>query len=142
MGSVVNHIECPRCKGENCIDDFYYSSGEEYIWCPDCGYTHIMRYKKDDKGRYLKKDDTLQATFNNLIPEEILSETPFGVYRIEGILGHSESATLETEEEYLAFKADAEKLNREEVRSITISRLVNDRIQKEIIFETNKEEVV
>jgi uncharacterized Zn finger protein (UPF0148 family) len=37
MGSVMSDIDCPNCKRE-AFEDFYYKSGEEYIFCKNCGY--------------------------------------------------------------------------------------------------------
>ena len=34
MGSVIDYIECPNCKGEDAaVSDYYYKTGEEYIFC-------------------------------------------------------------------------------------------------------------
>lgn len=40
MGSVLSEIECPQCGCEECSSDFYYKSGEEYIFCVRCGYSY------------------------------------------------------------------------------------------------------
>jgi len=51
MGSVVEHIECPECKCEEATNDYYYKSGEEYINCPQCGYSYSQTRKVDPKDK-------------------------------------------------------------------------------------------
>lgn len=38
MGSVIDYINCPECSYDGCFVDFYYKSGEEYVFCDRCGY--------------------------------------------------------------------------------------------------------
>lgn len=137
MGSVIDYIECPRCHQPNCIDDFYYKSGEEIINCPDCGYRHSSLYKRDENGNYIKKDDTKEYTFDNLVREEVLMDTPYGAYRVESIKGGATCGTLNTDDDYQNFisgLADAIK-EENEIKSATISRLVNGEIKVETIYE-------
>ena len=48
MGSVLDFIECPNCKHE-ASDDFYYKTGEEYIFCQNCGYHRSATIINRDK---------------------------------------------------------------------------------------------
>lgn len=137
MGSVIDYIECPRCKQENCIDDFYYKSGEEYINCPDCGYHRIFRYKRDTDGKFLRKDETKGFEFENLIPEEIHLENPYGAFRVETILGVVTCGTLETDEDYQIFISEIVSFINQEhnIKEAVVSKLVGDKIEKEVVFE-------
>ena len=47
MGSVLDTIECPVCSSE-ASSDYYYKTGEEYIFCSHCGYKREMRFERDD----------------------------------------------------------------------------------------------
>ena len=137
MGSVIDYIECPRCKQENCIDDFYYKSGEEYINCPDCGYNRIFHYKRDTDGKFLRKDETKGFEFENLIPEEIHLENPYGAFRVETILGDATWGTLETDEDYQKFISEIVSITNQEhnIKEAVVSKLVGDKIEKEVVFQ-------
>jgi hypothetical protein len=43
MASVSSNIECPKCKSKDCLLDIYYKIGEEYLDCPDCGYSEKIK---------------------------------------------------------------------------------------------------
>lgn len=139
MGSVIDYIECPRCKQKNCIDDYYYKSGEEYISCPDCGYYRVFHYKRDADGNFLRKDETKGYEFNNLIQEEIHLENPYGAYRVEATFGGATCGTLETEGDYQKFVSEIVSLINQEhnIKKAVISKLVGDKIEKEIVFQNS-----
>lgn len=132
MGSVLNYIECPNCKSENCFDDYYYNSGEYYISCFDCGYTSQGFYKRDENGEYIKKDVTKEATFDNHIWEEVEIKNPFGAYKLQSkdSTGYI-CGSLENEEQYNTLKEGV--LSDETVVSCEVSRFVNGKIEKENI---------
>ena len=68
MGSVIDYNkDCPRCKQENCIYEFWYKTGEEFFHCPDCGYHREFRYKRGEDGMPLRKDENKDFDFDNLI---------------------------------------------------------------------------
>lgn len=127
MGSVIDYIECPRCKQENCIDDFYYKSGEEYINCPDCGYHRVFHYKRDENGKFLKKDEA----------KEIHIENPYGAYRVETTLGGATCGTLETDDDYQKFVSEIVSLTNQEhnIKEVVVSKLVGDKIEKDVVFQ-------
>ena len=137
MGSVINHIECPRCKQENCTEDFYYKSGEEYINCHDCGYHRVFHYKRDENGKLLKKDETKGYEFENLVPEEIHLENPYGAYRVETALGGAICGTLETDDDYQKFVSEIVSLTNQghDIKEVVVSKLVGDKIEKDIVFQ-------
>lgn len=137
MGSVISYIECPRCKQENCMDDFYYKSGEEYVDCPDCGYHRSFHYKRGDDGNFLRKDETKGFEFENLIPEEIHLENPYGAFRVETIHGGATCGTLETDEDYQKFISEIVSITNQEhdIKEAVVSKLVGDEIKKEVVFQ-------
>lgn len=135
MGSVIDYIECPRCKNDNCTDDFYYKTGEEYIFCSDCGYHKVFHYKRDENGELMKKDENRGGEFDNLITEEIIIDNPFGAYRISWKNGVGSVGVLVNEDEYNQFIVDIKNAdNKVEISKVTISRLVEDKIVREIIY--------
>lgn len=139
MGSVLDYIECPRCKQDNCFIDYYYKTGEEYVNCGDCGYHRIFHYKRDEDGNLLKKDKTSGLEFENLISEEIHIENPYGAYRIESTLGGAQCGTLTTHDDYQQFTSNILSLTSQQhdVKEVTVSKLIDGKIEKEVVFKNN-----
>lgn len=137
MGSVINYIECPRCKQDNCMEDYYYKSGEIYIHCSDCGYHRACFYKRDADGKFLRKDETKGYEFDNLIPEEIHYENPYGAFRVVTNFGNATCGTLHTDENYQEFVSEIVSVTNKEhdIKKVVISKLVGDKIEVEILFE-------
>jgi len=137
MGSVLSYIECPRCKQENCIEDYYYHTGELYTTCSECGYLRVFRYKRDSNGKFLKKDETKGVDFGNLIVEEIHVENPYGAYTIESTRGGATCGVLETEDDYQKFVSEIVSFSNQEndIKKATVSKLVGKNIEKEVVFE-------
>lgn len=137
MGSVTGYIECPRCKSEDCISDFYYKSGEEVIICFDCGYSKSELYKRDEQGSLIKKDDSKGFGFDNLIMEIKEIKNPYGSLKIETTGGGSTLTILEEEEDYNNFKKDILSSAKydDKIQEVVVSRLVGDKIEKEVIYK-------
>jgi len=143
MGSVMGHIECPRCKSEECFEDYYYKSGEIYISCPDCGYHYSSSIKRDDEGKMIKLDESRELAVDNVVREETLLEEPFGAYLIRYEEGMGSGGTLRTEDDYHLFVSDIISLTNQsehKMELVTISRFVDGEIKKETIWETIKKE--
>lgn len=66
MGSVLDTIECPVCSSE-ASSDYYYKTGEEYIFCSHCGYKREMRFERDEDGSVCTKDGTDNRHIDNLV---------------------------------------------------------------------------
>jgi uncharacterized Zn finger protein (UPF0148 family) len=47
MGSVQSEITCDKCKYPQAFEDYYYKSGEVYVFCPRCGYCFSAFIKLD-----------------------------------------------------------------------------------------------
>jgi hypothetical protein len=143
MGSVMGHIECPRCKSEECFEDYYYKTGEEYVSCPDCGYSRSFVYERDEEGNLIKKDESKGYEFDNLVAKENLLEEPFGAYIIRYNSGVGSGGAIPTEDDYNMFVSDIVSLTNQpdhEMESVVVSRFVDGEIKKETIWETvNKE---
>ena len=60
MGSVQNPIICNVCGFEEAVEDFYYKTGEVYVFCPRCGYSKDVYLKSDGKGNLIVEDGELQ----------------------------------------------------------------------------------
>jgi DNA-directed RNA polymerase subunit RPC12/RpoP len=139
MGSVLNYINCPNCDSPDCSDDFYYKNNEEYVNCPDCGYHRSVYWRRDDQGNLMRKDETKECTFDNLISEEVLIDKPFGSYRIKGVFGASQIGTLETKETFEEFKSQLDTIINGEtkVSEIVISQFIKGEIVKTKLYESN-----
>lgn len=76
MGSVQSEIVCDKCKFTNAMEEYYYKTGEVWIFCPRCGFSYSAFMKHDPAyGRKMKKlaeelvkegkiDEALEKTFN------------------------------------------------------------------------------
>jgi hypothetical protein len=137
MGSVISYVECPRCKSESCFVDFYYKTGEFFSSCPDCGYHRSAFYKRDDKGKLIKLDESKGLEYDNLIMVEEIHTEPYGSYRIKMIEGAgSMSGTLITQEDFDKLQQEIALLqaSEESVESFVVSRYVDGVIVKETII--------
>lgn len=122
MRSVINYIECPNCKHE-AFEDFYYKTGEEYIFCDNCGYYRSATIiNRDKKLSELTDDDWKLVEIKN----------PYGAYRLKFYKG-SECGILITEEDYFDFK-HIHQIHKD-VEFCTVSRFINNEIVKEIIVD-------
>lgn len=136
MGSVSIDGICPRCKSENYNQNFHYSTNENYTMCYDCGYYTRVVIKKDEDENYILIDESKGLAFSNLIYEEFENENPFGCFRVEYLDGNSERGTLDTEKDYNDFVTDyiPSELLSHEIKEVIVSRLVENSIQKEVVF--------
>ena len=142
MGSVVGNIECPRCKSEECFEDYYYKSGEIYVSCPDCGYHMSNFIKRDDEGNMFKIDETKDLAIDNVVREETLLEEPYCAFMIRHEDGVGSGGAIQTEEEYDIFVSDIVSMTNQpdhKIESVVVSRFVDGEIKKETIWEQLKE---
>jgi Zn ribbon nucleic-acid-binding protein len=141
MGSVIDFIECPRCKREDCFDDYYYKTGEEYISCPDCGYNRSSFIKRDDEGNMLKIDEDKDFAIDNVVREETLLEEPYCAFMIRYEDGVGSGGAIPTKEEYDIFVSDIVSITNQpdhKMEEVTISRFVDGEIKKETIWGQTK----
>lgn len=61
MGSVQDIVNCPQCGKEEAILDYYYKSGEEFVFCPICGYQKKHYYRRDKDGGIITQTDTFEV---------------------------------------------------------------------------------
>ena len=139
MGSVIDYIECPRCKQDDCVSDFYYKTGEEYVSCGDCGYYYSFVIKRDSEGKMIKIDETKELSANNVITKETIIDNPYGSFIIEFNDGMRNCGTLETKEDYDKFVSDIASFTNQEhdIKQAVVSSLIDGKIIKETIFKTN-----
>lgn len=131
MGSVIDWIECPKCKSEGCYSDFYYKTGEEYISCGECGYNRSVTLK--DEAR--QKRNT-EITENDWELNELVN--PWGAYRLKeiGNIGFT-CGSLESKKQYNELLEKVME-NIDSVDEFTLSRYVNDKIVKLRVVESAK----
>ena len=124
MGSVLDFIECPNCKHE-ASDDFYYKTGEEYIFCQNCGYHRSATIINRDKALNELSDLDWEIKEN---------KHPFAAYKISvhGNIGY-QCGSLASEEEYNELKTDV--LIDPDLDYVSISRLVDGNIVVEIVID-------
>lgn len=141
MGSVIDYIECPRCNSYGCVNDYYYKSGEEYTNCFECGYHRSFHFKRDGDGKFIKIDEQKDDTYDNLQSEEIHLENPFGSYRVTNTDETASCGTLDTEYEYEKFVSEIVSLTNQEnkIKEACVSRLIDGKIEKEIIYTLKNE---
>jgi Zn ribbon nucleic-acid-binding protein len=139
MGSVIDYISCPRCQQENCISDFYYKTGEEYVSCGDCGYYYSFVIKRDSEGKMIKIDETKELSVDNVITKETLLDNPYGSFITEFTNGIRSCGTLETKKDYDEFVSEIVSFTNQEhnIKQAIVSRLFDGNIIKEIIFKNN-----
>lgn len=124
MASVLDYIECPNCKEEAHID-FYYKTGEEYTFCPNCGYTKEVIIKDKSKSlNELTNDDW----------EVIENKNPVGVYYAKqtGMVGAtlgSFSTVLDMER----MKNDVLE-NPEGIDTFIITRYIDGQLVKDFVI--------
>lgn len=129
MGSVIDCIDCPNCQSPDCHTDFYYKTGEEYIFCSDCGYSkqvHIVNREK------LLKDLTDEDWRIDVV------DKPWGSYKIKeiGMVGWA-VGTLVNEEDYDFILCKVIE-NLESIDEFSISRFVDGKIVRTMVVSTTK----
>jgi Zn ribbon nucleic-acid-binding protein len=129
MGSVIDYIECPNCKSEDCYLDFYYKTGEEYCHCSDCGYTRNVEIQNREK-------NLNELTENDWLVKEI--KNPWGCYRIKeiGNVGWV-CGTLQNEGEYNEVYDNVLK-HIDSVDEFSLSRLIDGKIEKRMVVSSGK----
>lgn len=139
----MGQIECPRCGSEECFEDYYYKTGEEYVNCPDCGYHRSFFIKRDDEGKMIKLDESKELSFDNVVTEETVLEEPFGAFRIMYDNSSGSGGVIPTEDDYNTFVSEIVSLTNQpdhKMESVVVSRFVDGEIKKETIWETSKKE--
>jgi len=136
MGGVIDIIDCPNCKNENCNYYSNYKLGEESLFCGDCGYKHSIIYERTEEGELKLIDPEKGIKIDNLIPIETLISNPYGVFSIENKEEGAIKGTLETEEDYFKFLQQIENDSKKEhnIKRVIISRLIKGKIEKETIL--------
>ena len=139
-GAGAIEVECPRCKSENCLWEYFYRTGEELVSCPDCGYYLCLFLKRGNDGNFILKDKTKEITLANIVSSEILIDKPYGTYEIDNISGYWECEILETKKDYEIFvsKIDSKTIHKHNINKVTVSRFVDGKIIKEVIFPKTK----
>lgn len=117
MGSVSDYIDCPRCKQYGCSSDFYYKTGEEYIFCENCGYSKSISIKNRSKPlNELKEEDW----------EIIENKNPYAAFRYKSKNSVAYGAGHINKEEDL--NSILENIDLDDIEEFTISRFTNNKI--------------
>ena len=87
-------------------------------------------------GKVLRKDEAKGYKFDNLVPEEILIENPYGSYRVEYTRGGEQFGTLAAEEDYHLFVSKVISLANQHnnIKKAVVSKLIDGRIEKKAVF--------
>ena len=123
MGSVLDFIECPNC-GQEASDDFYYKTGEEYVFCQNCGYYRNATIINREKALNELTDDDWDISEN---------KHPFAAYRVStyGNVGYY-CGSLASEEAYVNLKLQIAQ--DPEINYFSLSRFVDGEIKEEILI--------
>ena len=135
MARVSIYMKCPRCKEDGCNNEHNYKTGEYYLQCMHCGYHNSFRYERDDEGEYIKKDPLKDSSFDNFKGEEFEVKEPFGSYKYIFKDGPSFHGTIADITEYDSRLADFKTMEKDDIASFSISRLIDGKIQVTIIYE-------
>ena len=139
MGSVIDYIECPRCKSENMYEEFYYKTHESNAFCDQCGYSRRNFYKRDEEGKVITIDGKT-PTFENVIMEEIVHEEPYGAIRIEfENKSFAQAGTIQFKkdlEQMIEMSSNQQEMDLLDIKSVKFSRFneVSGKIEKELIY--------
>lgn len=133
MGSVLDTIECPHCKRDATLD-FYYKTGEEYIFCGNCGYNYRNELKRNGDGVLVTKDGTDNHSFDNVIFDKYEIANPYGAYTMKyyGSLGR-QMGTLMNEDDYYELRGFAQ--TNDGVEFASVSMLVDGEILGELLVD-------
>jgi hypothetical protein len=137
MGSITDNMNCPRCDYDECLIDFYYKTGEEYIHCSECGYLSEYYIKRGEDGKPIRNDESKGYTHDNLKFIRKTIEEPYGAYRVYTTKRWYKSGTLSTHKEYLNFVSEIISLTEKEhdIKEVVVSKFVSDHIAKEVVFK-------
>lgn len=137
MGSVMDYMDCPNC-GNEAFSDFYYKTGEEYVFCNHCGYHRSATLRRDDDGKLITRDGTLNYEFDNLIMEYNEMEKPYCAYRLKMLSGVGASCGYCGDEDgFNSVKESVEQM--EGVEVFSYSRLIDGQILETILINNSKE---
>lgn len=126
MSSVMEYIKCPRCKQRDCINDYYYKTGEEYTFCPDCGYTKSLTRRKRN-GEFVT-DEQERFFFDS---KQIMS---FAAYCFQAKEAKAyATGSLSTKADYEKFKIELLN-NEEDLEYAYVSRFANGEIHREAVI--------
>jgi hypothetical protein len=136
----MGNIECPNCKSEDCFEDYYYKSGEVYVFCISCGYYLSCFYKRDSKGKLITKDGSDNFKFDNLIPVRDEIKKPYASYSMEYTDGGGSAGSLRNKKQYDKLVSKVVSFTNQEnnIVKVTVSRLYRGKIKKEILYENTQ----
>lgn len=83
MESIRTNIKCPTCGLLNCNCDSNFRSGEEEIFCPDCGHYEKLLHLRDETGNFVWEIEPKDLRKNNVMVLTPALEGPFATYIIE-----------------------------------------------------------
>jgi Zn ribbon nucleic-acid-binding protein len=121
MGSIVDYIECPNCKTEDIMNEFWYKTAEESIFCSKCGYSKKAFIKnRDKKLTELTDEDWDMGEVKN----------PYGAFRMLGTDNNWIAGTLETEEDLLMMQNKIQEENLVNIKKFIVSRFIDGEIKE------------
>lgn len=127
MGSIIDYIECPNCK-EEAYNEFYYKSGEEFVFCDHCGYKRSAEIINREKGI----DDEINWEYSELV-------NPYGAYKLKTYNSiYHQSGSFATKYEYDYFISEISK--EVEIEFASVSQLVGDKVVETIIINNPSNE--
>jgi len=140
MGTITINMTCPRCNEDRCNNEHNYKTGEYYHQCIYCGYHKSFRYERDDKGHFIKKDPLKEYSLDNFVGKEFEVKEPFGSYKYLFKDGNSYHATIADKAAYDSRLTDFKTMEKDDIASFSISRLIDGKIQVTTIYEAESKD--
>lgn len=111
MASNIYAIKCPCC-GRSAIEDHYYKTGEQYTFCPRCGYNYSKTIKTyTDKGiEYIEEENNGHGVFilayKDGSRQNTLIDTPISDEALEEYKESLRQDSVNLEKSYLVLYKD------------------------------------
>lgn len=129
MGSVLDYVTCPKCASEDCSSDFYYKTGEEYLFCCECGYHRSITltkeaYENKKAGELVESDWVIKELVN-----------PWGAYRLKekGMIA-TQCGSFENRKDYEHLLSLVQE-NIDSIEEFVVSRYDGEKIVKIPVVE-------
>jgi len=133
MGSVssIENVDCPNCGSQGAHSEFYYRSGEEYIFCPTCGYRYEVTMKRDAEGTVIIEN-------GEPVWQEEENKEPYGclTYGVKDSIGTA-LITLESKKHLDDILQQISKDTESEITTLHLSRVEGGEILEEDLLYHN-----
>ena len=125
MGSVISYVNCPHCGSEECYEDFYYKTGEFYMFCDKCGYNNSATIINRTKRLMDLTDEDWERTEN---------KNPYAAFKIKNKNAPGYVVGSVNSKDQLN-KLITEYSDLDELEYLKVSRFDGEKIIEEIVID-------